>query len=188
MTPRTVVETNLNRARSRWRGLRLLQYTSTLAIIICGILLLIAWALIEGWNVSPWAVRLLFGLLVGAAALTWVIIAACVSTDSPPRAWLAAVLERGHSPLQDRVNTSVFLEGAARRNTLLRSFHQRIVKQAQSILAQARPGLRMAAIRPLVHMWAALAVVLVTLWVYNHYSPWSRYMAAYQERLQANNA
>jgi len=187
MNPRPLVETNLNRARVRWRGLRLLQHTATLSAIICAILLLLAWALIDGWSAPPWAVRLCFGLLAAAAAMTWIIVAACVSTNSPPRAWLASVLERGQSQLQDRLNTAVFLEGAARRNTMLRSFHQRILKQAHAILALTPSGVRLDRKRLFIHMCVALTLLLATIWVYKHYSPWGRYMAAYQERLQAAN-
>jgi hypothetical protein len=187
MNPRPLVEANLNRARARWRGLRLLQHTATLSAIICAILLLLAWALVREWSAPPWAVRLSIGLLAAAAGIAWIIIAACVSTNSPPRAWLASVLERGHSRMQDRLNTAVFLESAARRNTLLRSFHQRILKQAHAILVQAPSNVRLDRKQMFIHVCVGLTLLLATIWVYTHYSPWDRYLTAYQERLQANN-
>jgi hypothetical protein len=187
MNAKPAVEANLDRARSRWRRLRLLQHTSTLAVIVCGALLLLAWALIKGLSAPPWAVGLCIGIFAAGAVLGWIIIAVCVASNTPPREWLAGLLERGHTPLQDRLNTLVHLEKPARRNTLLRSFYHRILKQTQSILVQAQPGVPLASTRPAIHFWIALVAVLGTIWVYDHYSPWQRYMAAYHERLHAKS-
>jgi len=185
MNPKPMVEANLKRAGSRWRRLRLLQHTSTLAVIVCAVLLVLARALVVGLNAPPWAVGLCIGLFSMSALIAWIIIAASVAGHTPPRAWLAGLLERGHAPLQDRLNTVVHLEAPARRNALLRSFYHRILKQTQTVLAQSRPDVPLAATRPLLHFWIALVAVIATIWVYNHYSPWTRYMAAYQERLHA---
>lgn len=187
MNPKPMVEANLKRARAHWRRLRLLQHTSTLAVILCGPLLLLAWGLINGWAAPPWLVRLGLGLLAVGALVTWTILFACVVSNTPPRTWLAALLERGQTRLQDRLNTLVHLEKPARRNTLLRSFYHRIATQTHTILAQAPPDVPLAARRPLVHFWIALAVVIATTWVYDHYSPWKRYLAAHQERLHAKS-
>jgi hypothetical protein len=187
MNPKPLVEVNLKRARSRWRRLRLLQHSSTLAALVCAILLLLAWALVSGWTVPPWVVKLCIGLFAAGILVTWIIIATAVATNTPARNWLAALLESGHAPLQDRLNTLVHLEKPARRNTLLRSFYHRIAAQTHNILAHARPDVPLAARRPLIHFWIALAVVIGTIWVYDHYSPWKRYMAAYHERLHAKS-
>jgi hypothetical protein len=187
MNPKPMVEQNLKRAGSRWRRLRLLQHTSTLAIVVSAVLLLLARALVNGLSAPPWAVGLCIGLFVAAVIVAWIIIAASVAGHTPPRAWLAGLLERGHAPLQDRLNTVVHLETPARRNTLLRTFYHRILKQTQTVLAQSQPAVPLPATRPAIHFWAALVIVLVTIWVYDHYSPWQQYMAAYHERLHARS-
>jgi hypothetical protein len=185
MNPKPMVEENLKRAGSRWRRLRLLQHTSTLAVIVCAVLLLVARMLVNGLSAPPWAVGLCIGLFAAAAVVAWIILAASVAGHTPPRAWLAGLLERGHAPLQDRLNTVVHLETPARRNTLLRSFYHRILKQTQGILVRSQPEVPLPATRPAIHFWVALGMVLVTIWVYDHYSPWQQYMAAYHERLHA---
>jgi hypothetical protein len=185
MNPKPMVEMNLRRAGSRWRRLRLLQHTSTVAVIVSAVLLLLAGVLLNGLTAPPWAVGLCLGLFVAATIVAWIIIAAGVIGHTPPRAWLAALLERGHAPLQDRLNTVVHLEVPARRNTLLRSFYHRILKETQSILVRSQPDVPLPSRRPLIHFWIALVAVIATIWIYNRYSPWQRYMAAYQEQLHA---
>jgi hypothetical protein len=182
-----MVEANLKRAGSRWRRLRLLQHTSTLALVLCGVLLLLAWGMLKGWAAPPWMVGLCLGLLAVGALITWIIIIASVVSNTPPRTWLAGLLERGQTRLQDRLNTLVHLEKPARRNTLLRSFYQRIATQTHVILAQSQPDVPLSTRRPLIHFWIALSVVIGTIWVYDHYSPWKQYMAAHRERLHAKS-
>lgn len=180
------VEANLKRAKSRWRRLRLLQHTATLTAVVCGLLAIMAWALIAHWTAPPWTAKVTFGLLGFAAVVAWVIVFACVSTHSPNRNWLASLLERGHAPLQDRLNTLVHLETPARRNAVLRSFYTRIAKQTQSILSGTEPAVPISFHRPAIHSWVAVIAVFATIWIYDRYSPWSRYMTAYQERLHAH--
>ncbi|MCI0745583.1 MAG: hypothetical protein L0Y58_09280 [Verrucomicrobia subdivision 3 bacterium] len=185
MRPKTVVDANLQRAGARWRRLRLLQHISTLGVAVCAILMLVAWALVRGWDVPPWFVRLSFVGLGLATLVAWGGIALAVSRNTPGRPLLAARLERDHAPLQDRLNTVVHLEKPARRDATVRSFYQRILQQTHAILARSTPETNLSTARPMAHFWVLLLVIVATIWVYDHYSPWKQYMAAYRERLHA---
>jgi len=183
MNSKYLIEENLRRVNARARRLRFLQHTSTLGVITALLFLLLAAALISGWSAHPLLVRALIAVLVVAAVLAWMVIGISILSSEPRRQWLAGLLERNQPQLLDRLNTMVYLENPARRNPLIRSFYLRIAKQAQGVLLQKTPSAPLPRARPLLHLLAFIVVLAATVWVYEQYLPWERFMAAREQRL-----
>src|SRR5205085_2445885 len=154
-----------------WRWLRFLQHSSTLGAIVCLLFLTVALAMLNGWTPQPLFVTTLNVLLVILALLAWFGIGIAIVSNDPQRSWLAGLLERGQPKLLDRVNTLVHLEKKARRSAQIRSFYLRIARQAQGVLAEKMPPVPLSPVRPIVHLAAFLATLILTIYVYERFAP-----------------
>lgn len=178
-----VVEENLQRAAARWRWLRFLHYSALVGVAACAAVVLMGLAFLLGWTPGPTAARTLLTLVLLGGFVGWLILAVSIFSDAPKRPWLAATLERGQPQLLDRLNTMVFLEGQAKRNPGIRAFYLRIARQAQSVLSARRAAIPISAGRTWRRLAALAAVLAATVWFYEHYTPWERMLAAYQQKL-----
>jgi len=182
-----LIETNLKRTAARWRWLQFLKHTSTLGAIICACFLTTGLALVAGWTPRPLFVTTLDVLLAIAAVVVWLGVGIAVLSNGPARSWLAGLLERGQPKLLDRVNTLVHLEKEARRSASVRAFYLRIARQAQSVLAEKKPPVPLSPARALGQLALFAALLIVTISVYERYSPHQRLRAAWQAKVAARN-
>jgi hypothetical protein len=177
----TVVETSLNQAEFRWKGLRFLQHSFLLGTIMCLAVLLFGGAVILGWVTSKALATTFFGLLGLAGFVIWAIVVISVLAGSPERSWLAAALERVDRRLLDRLNTLLFLERRP-REARMRSFATRIARQTQQVVATKPLPSPFPATRALEYMVGFIVALAATLLVYQLYSPWNRLLAAEQAK------
>ena len=166
-----LIESNLKRTAARWRWLRFLQHSASLGAILSLLFLLIALGLLAGWTPHPVFVTTLQVLFALGALLAWFVLIVVVVSKDARRSWLAALLERGQPKLLDRMNTLVDLEKKARRDASVRAFYLRIARQAQQILAEKKPSVPLSPGRPLVHLAVCGALLILTISVYERYSP-----------------
>ncbi len=186
-TGNAVVDRNLARAASKWRGLLFLRRASLIGAAMCFGFMLLALAMVEGWVLEPstaggWVGALIFfGLLFVCGAA----IGALGRQADAGR--IAAALERGQPALQDRVNALVSLQPQLRRRRLS-AFYKRIAAQAQRMLAGPPAPISFPSLKAGRHLAALALAVAATVAVYLHLSPWQRMMAARQARLAAARA
>lgn len=168
-----VIETRLRRAASRQTRLRLLQHTATLASAVTLLLLLLAVGIVRGWWLSRPAATLFCALLALTTVLVWVGLALSVALGQPARDRLAAMIERVHPTLLDRLNTLVFLE-RLRKDDPRRAFSRRVERQTQDVMLATPVPPPYPARRALVHLGVFAGLLAVTWWMYDRYDPWSR--------------
>src|SRR3954452_13507590 len=104
----TVLETSLNRAEFRWKGLRLLQHSAVLGIVLCFLALALGTAIQFGLLENKALAVLFFTLLGAVAVIAWAVIVIAVLVNAPDRQWLAAAVERVDRRFLDRLNTLLF--------------------------------------------------------------------------------
>ncbi|MDB6065871.1 MAG: hypothetical protein JWR26_2079 [Pedosphaera sp.] len=173
------VDSNLKRAASRWRRLRWLQHSATISGTGSVGFLLLGIGMVRGWiNEGTLAIAIIV-LLVSLVMLAWLIMVIQVWAAEVDRKWLAGALEGADRGLLDRLNTLVFLERTGRDGPG-RWFLGRIAGQTKQALAKGKSRVVFSPIRPLIHVVISFALLVVTIWVYQKYSPW--------ERLQAREA
>jgi hypothetical protein len=169
----TVVETALNRAEFRWKGLRFLRYTLLLGSVLGLVALgfgLVVW---KGWVTNQALATLFFITLGSAGFLTWVALAILVYARVSDRDKLGAALERVDRRLLDRLNTLLFLE-RHRADPRAESFARRIARQTQLVAAEKPLAMPFASSRPTGWFLALLAVLAVNLVFYRVYAPLDR--------------
>jgi hypothetical protein len=126
----TAVEASLNRAEFRWKGLRFLQRSYVLGILLSLACLFFGGAILLGC-VSNKAVAVAFFVVLGAAGMVaWLVILINALAGAPDRRWLASALERVDRRFLDRLNTLLFLEN--RREARARSFSASPARQRRS--------------------------------------------------------
>src|SRR5258706_9551348 len=106
----TVVETSLNRAEFRWKGLRLLQHSFLLGGILCLLTLLFGGAMALGWVTSKTGATAFFAFVAAAGFITWAIIIISVVAGFSHRNRLAAPPQPGDPRLMDRPHNPPLLE------------------------------------------------------------------------------
>ncbi|HYG34437.1 MAG TPA: hypothetical protein VEC99_06610 [Clostridia bacterium] len=178
----TVIETNLNRAELRWKGLRLLRYTSVLGILVCLGILGLGAAILAGWIVyKPVAVTIL-SVLGGLGLIAWVVVLIKVMAGAPERRWLAATIERFDKGFLDRLNTLVFLE-QTRSGPQAESFTQRIARQTQEVFARKNTKPPFSAASAWAWLAGLVALLVATVYFNQSYAPWSRLLTAQKNPL-----
>jgi len=168
----TLVEAHLRGASRLWKWLRFAQHSATILTLLGLALLGLGGGILRGWIQDT---RLALGLaalgfLAGGGLL--IVLAIIVAVVPRKRAWLAAVVERSHGLLLDRLSALVFLEGLKRDRTLDSYFH-RIGRQAESEL-RADPARAPFSPRPALVRWALCLAVftgVVSFWVKTR--PWT---------------
>jgi hypothetical protein len=173
----TVVETSLNRAEFRWKGLKLLEQSFRFGSVLCVLVLLFGVAMIKGW-VSSKSVATTFFTIVGVVGfIWWLVMIIRVFAGSPDRGWLAASVERVDRRLLDRLNTLLFLE-KRRGDPRVEAFSVRIARQAQQLLSKKQSPSPFSGRRSLVYLLVFTMVLVGTLAFYQRYAPWQRLLIA----------
>src|SRR5437773_2296463 len=173
----TIVETSLNRAEFRWKWLRFLQHSFTLAIVLSLLVLVFGIAILCGWVTSRALATTFFALLAVVGFIAWAVVIISVLAGGPDRNWLAAALERADSRLLDRLNTLLFLEHR-RGDARVENFALRIAQQTQGVLGEKATPPAFPSTRPLAHLAGLIAVLAVTVFVYRQFSPWQKLLLA----------
>lgn len=186
-TNNPVVDRSLNRPALAWRWLRLLQHTGTLGSIVAVLFLLLAWGAVRGWVTSPETAGILVLAVIVVALLTWACLGLMVMVRQFDSRWLARMLERGQPKLLDRVNTIEALD-ATRTRPEVAPFYRAILRQAQDLLAKEPASIPVSPRRPLLHLGIFLALLILTVHVYQKYSPWQRIAAAAEAKQSAQTA
>lgn len=158
------LERQLARVQGQWRRGRLLGQLAVLGIVLCLAYLAIGVALWKGRLTGGWGYFAL-GAPVLAAIPAFLVIAVAALATSRPRSWLAARLEGAHAPLQDRLNTLLYLEGR-RGHPAVRPLFRRIEKQARQVVVGETPALPPGSKVVPRLLWAFLALLLFDAWFY----------------------
>lgn len=161
------LERQLARVQAQWRQRRLLGQLAVLGIVLCLAYLAIGLALWKRLLGGVWGYFALGAPLL-VAIPAFLVIAVAALAMSRPRSWLAGRLEQLHSPLQDRLNTLVFLEGR-RGHPAVRPLFRRIEAQAREAVAHDAPALPRATPAVTRLLWAFLALLLLDAWFYARY-------------------
>lgn len=167
------VERNLRRVEQRWKWLRFLEYSATLAAIVTLAVLLLGGMKTLGWFSSVTALAVFIILVLIAGFFAWFIGGFVVAVSEKERRWLAAAIEQAHAPLQDRLNTLVHLE-QGKQTPETQAYANRIERQARVVLArQKTPSafLPLRPLRPLARLFVSAMLLLVTIWFYNRFHP-----------------
>jgi len=175
------IESHMRKTAGRWKFLRMLQHTGTLGMIACAVVGLLGVGMWRGWLQNPYAAGGMIAVLTLGTGLAWLILAIIVfSSMRKSRSWIAGHLEKGYSPLLDRINALVFLD-EKKRDPGTQSYISRIEAQASTVLKGARPRNPFPALRPLVHIAAFACMFAGTFYFYSRIHPWQRLMAAWHE-------
>ena len=175
------IEEVLEKASARWRRLLFLRKTAVLASVVSSIILLLGIGMTLGWLTSPTWMIVCFVVLGLATLFAWILVALTTAVRLVNRSRLAASVERLHEPLQDRLNTLVFLEQQEDRRW--EPYAERIQQQTRRVLRRQPLCLPFPATRALRHFGVFLTVLIATILFYSHFHPWQRVRAA--ARLEA---
>ncbi len=181
------VEAKLNRAEFRWKWYKFLRWSFVFGSVVALAVLLFGVAMIRG-AVSDEVVALAFFIGLGVAGLfVWLVLAIVALVSRVKREWLAGALERSNERLMDRLNTLLFLE---RKPEAFEadSFRRRIASQTEEVLeAKAAPP-AFPATRTLQYFLVFLGMIVLTVFIYENFSPWQRMLDAAEAKAGAPSA
>jgi hypothetical protein len=178
-----IVDQNLARAASKWRGLRFLQRTGLIGSLLCLAFLLLALAMLRGWITEPGTATALVVGAVFLAGVCWLGAGVVVLGSEPDTRMVANAVERGQPRLLDRVHALVALQPVRRKRALGAAFYARIARQAQTLLVKAPPTISMPSARAKLHLLAFVVLLTGTALLYHTLSPWQRMIEARQARM-----
>ncbi len=178
----TVVESNLNRVEFRWKWLQFLKLSFILGMVTALIVLGIGVAMSLGHIANRGLAVSLFAGLTILAFIAWAVIMICVAAGAPERSDFAAELERAEPRLMDRLHTVLHLtrEGMTSRD---QTFARRIASQIQHLFAKQAAPTVYSGTRPLPWLGAMILCAGLTIFYYQHFSPWQAMLEA--QRLAA---
>ena len=186
-TGNRTVDRNLGRAEARWRKLRFAELAGVTGSLVCLFFLLLALPMGAGWITDPSGAKALIVVAIVFALLALLGSAIFViERDLDPR-WLARVLESGSPDLLDRVNTLIALK-QAKAPPETKPFYHRIAAQAQALLFRRSPPCPIPGDKARNRFLVFLGLLILTIFVYQTFSPWQRMEAARQARLAAANS
>lgn len=168
-----VVETSLNRAEFRWKGLKFLQYSAVLGTVLSLGVLFFGGAILLGWVVDKAIAFTVLAVLGAVGFIAWAVMVVSVMAGAPNRTWLAAAVERVDRRLLDRLNTLLFLE-KSRGEARAESFALRIAKQTNRVVSETPPPAPFSSTRALVHVLALILTLTLTVLLYELYRPWNQ--------------
>jgi hypothetical protein len=180
-TGNSIVDQNLARAASKWRGILFLQRTGLIGSVVCLAFLLLALAMLEGWVTEPGTATALIVCLLFFGGLCWLGSGVVILGNEASSRIMAQAVERGQPGLQDRVNTLVALQPVRRKRGA--AFYTRIARQAQLLLVRHPARIAMPSNRAKVHCLVFLLLLTATVLTYQAFSPWQRMLAWRNARL-----
>ncbi len=171
-----IIDGFLQQASLRWRWLRFLRGSATLATVTTSIVLLLGITMLLDWLTSPTWVTASFVVLVLGALFAWfcIAVASAVSNDDPSH--LAASLEHVDRPLMDRLNTLIFLR--SRRDRQNGPYVERIQQQARQVLRRRGAPQPFSPRESLRHFGVFMAALLATILFYSCFQPFGHVVTA----------
>ena len=147
------------------RLLAIVVTVGTAVVWLAGVMMVLDW-----WThrSSLIAVFVLLGLLCSIAVFIMAVIAASRSASEK---WLAAAMEHAHEPLQDRLNTLVYLDGQP--DTRRSSYGLAIQRQTMNVLQTPTQPCPFSWRSVLKHTAVFLVVLVGTCAFYVRYQPWT---------------
>ena len=171
-----IIEGFLQQTSLRWRWLRFLRGSATLATVTTGLVLLLGVTMLLDWLTSPTWVTVAFVLLVLGVLFAWLCIAVASAFAMDDPSHLAASLERVDKPLMDRLNTLIFLR--PKRDRRIEPFAERIQQQTRQVLRRRGAPLPFSSREASRHIGVFLAAVLATILFYGCFHPFGHVVAA----------
>ena len=180
----TIVETTLNRAELRWKWLRFVRLSSMLGGITALVFLALGLGLRWEWITSKSTATALMTCILFLAFVAELVIMIVVAGDTPARGWLGAAIERVDSRLLDRLNALLYLE-QRERDAHAQAFSARIARQLQEVTRQGAAPEAFSAKQAWIRFAGFVAVLSLTVFFYQHYSPWGHLNAVASARAAA---
>jgi hypothetical protein len=175
-TGNRTVDRNLDRVRSKWRGLLFLERTGRIGSLASGAFLLLGLTILAGWVADPTVASFIIIMLVLFGGLAWFGAGLMALAAEPDSSLLAQTLERSQPALLDRVHALAAMRPA--RGKREGAFHSRIARQAQQILARRPPPVALSGQRAAGSMLTFVFLFAVTIGFYVTFTPWQRMLAA----------
>jgi hypothetical protein len=183
-TGNSIVDRDLARAASKWRGRLFWRRTGAIGAAACLGLLLMALAMLLGWLTEPVLAKTLVVFILVVGGLVWLGAGILTVEKDPAPPAMAGAVERGQPSLLDRVHTLVALE-QARRQPGIAAFYRRIAHQAQQLLADAPAAIVLTSPPTKGRLVTFLALAAATIFIYSYCSPWQQMVENHKARLAA---